>query len=438
MDFLSLLKTDVKKYVQVRKVSNKSDQEVPYVAWTRIVQMAGRPRHATATFHHGDGAHSIERGYRSFFGGSVVAVDMDIGTGESQRVYLPVLGKDNNPVPAGKETSRHVGDALSRCVARAIAMVHGLGLTVYDGRTSTGEPLHQRWFGDGETYAHQLGVTPETDLALVTPMLDMKSAKDSPRKTPYLGWHAAIAACRITDPTFFWEVIEVDSVDHTTGEVLKLPAMNVAEGYMVGVKIRYKGQMCFPIWLPIMETREVQTRKGPKVMEHQPATHPDVFQWHSAVMRCLSKAIAINTGYGLSAYSDMEAGEGDPTLIEAKIDLIQQVEQGVDETKTDMNTFMRFFKVSSLESASYERLQAMLNGIKTKKSLLARQANLRKEIKGVLENTSVNLQSVLSELKVSSLESANVEQLQRVLKALAPPPPAANEPGVSPEKQEAA
>jgi len=433
MDFLSLLKTDIKKYVQVRKVSNKVDREVPYIAWTRLVQMAGRPRHATAMFAHGAEDRRVERGYRSFFGGSAVAVDMEIETGEMQRVYLPVLGKDNQPVLEGKETSRQIGDSLSRCVARAISMVHGLGLTAFDGRNSAGEPLHQRWFGDGETYASQLNVTPETDLALAIPMLDIKTDKKSTRKTPYLGWHAAIAACRITDPSFLWEIMEVDSVDHATGGFLRLPAMKVTEGYMVGVKIRYKGQWCFPVWLPIMEAREVQTRNGPKVMEHQPAVLPDIFQWHTAVMRCLTKAIAINTGYGLSAYSDMEAGEGDPTLIEARIGLLERIEQAVNETNADMEAMLRYFKVDVLETASYERLQAILKGLDSKKQSLKRSAGLRMEIEKALRTSEhrQHLQALLEKLKVKSLELANADQLTTILNAIQPQaqeaPPAAND-----------
>jgi len=446
MDFLSLLKTDIKKYVQVRKVSNKVDREVPYIAWTRAVQMAGRPRHATAMFADGAEDYRIERNYRSFFDGCVVAVEMEIETGEMQRIYLPVLGKDNQPVLEGKETSRQIGDSLSRCVARAIAIVHGLGLTAFDGRNSAGEPLHQRWFGDGETYASQLNVTPETDLVLATPMLDMKVDKKTGRKTPYLGWHAAIAACRITDPTFLWEIMEVDSVDHATGDFLRLPAMKVTEGYMVGVKIRYKGQWCFPVWLPIMETREVQTRNGLKNMEHQPSILPDVFQWHTAVMRCLTKAIAINTGYGLSAYSDMETGEGDPAFIQARIGLLDRIEQAVNETNADMEAMLRFFKVDSLETASYERLQKILKGLENKKQSLERTAGLRMEIQKASETSErkQHLQALLEQFKVKSLESANADQLTTILNAIRPQaqeaPPAANdtpEPSAPEEKKAA-
>jgi len=351
MDFLQLLKVDVSDFVEMRPLKkNDNSDEAAFIAWARAVQLAGRPPFETVTFHDG----VKERGCRSFFGGSVVAVDMEIDTGEKQRIYLPVLGHNNSPVPAGKETAATVGAKTSRCIGKAIAMVHGLGLSVFDSRTSKGTPTHHQQWGHGPSYAASLGVTPDTDLAQVAPMITMKG------KYPFVGWQAAVAACRITDPTFLWEVIEVDSVDHAGGEELSLPAVKVAEGYMVGVKIRYKGKET-KLWLAITDDK------------NNTIARPTVADWNATVMRCLAKVVAIGTGYGLSVYSEMDVGEGDPARIEACANLIEQIEQAIQDTNADRNALLKFFKVETLDAASYDRLLAILKGLESKKQALERQ-----------------------------------------------------------------
>jgi hypothetical protein len=45
------------------------------------------------------------------------------------------------------------------------------------------------------------------------------------------------------------------------------------------------------------------TSKGMKKMDHQPLTKPTTHDWNSAVMRCMTRAVAVVTGYGLSVYA---------------------------------------------------------------------------------------------------------------------------------------
>jgi len=373
MDFLSLLKVDVKEYVKTRRVDNETGAEADFIPWGRAIQLAGRPKHDAVMFNDALGMH----GCRHFFGGCLVAIDMDIGNGDIQRVWRPIYGLTGKTVPAGKETSTDINKASKRCLARACAMVHGIGLSVSDGKDEHGKFLHCRWAGDGGGYAESLGVAPDTELAHVKPLLDLKINRDKKTKRvisvrPYLSWAPAIAACRITDPTFLWEVLEMDFVDKTTGEVQKVPALKVSAGWMVGVRIRYKGTF-HTEWLPIMDVAQVQTQKGPKNMEFQPVLAPNLAQWHNTVMRCLTKGIAVLTGYGLADYSEMEVGEGDPGLIEARNNLIEQIVQAVEETNSDLNALMRWAKVSSLDDAPLGRLQAMLNGVESKKRSLNNQ-----------------------------------------------------------------
>jgi hypothetical protein len=71
---------------------------------------------------------------------------------------------------------------------------------------------------------------------------------------------------------------------------------------MVGVKVTYRG-VEYTEYLAIMGVLEVQTKKGPKKLDNQPLRNPTSHDWNRAVVRCLTKAIALATGYGLSVYA---------------------------------------------------------------------------------------------------------------------------------------
>lgn len=300
--FLKLLGVDVRPYA-------KKIEGFDYLPWSLALSLAGRPAHETVVFDTPAG-HSAAR---VLFGGSATAVDMDIGNGTMQRIYLPLLDLRNQPIPAGNESGRDVSDTQGRCAARATAIVHGLGLSLYS-----------LTHGDGKAYVDALAVTPATkDLGRVDELRDIKEIKKGGRVTrtqDYLGWHAAVSAARITDPDFHWEIVECDVVDRETGQVESMPAMKLAgSGWMVGVTTHWK-ETSHTQWLPIMGIAPVQTKNGEKMMEHQAIASPTVFQWHSAVMRCLAKGIAIHTGYGIACYAGEHGAVG---LVDTTTDVIE-------------------------------------------------------------------------------------------------------------------
>lgn len=300
-NYLRNLGVDVRPYI-------KRVEGAAYIPWALALQMCGLPRQNAVVFDLPEGQALV----RPLFGGSYVAVDHDIGDGTMQRVSLPLLDMRGKPIPFGSETARDVSDTLNRCRCRAAAIVDGLGLSLWS-----------ECEGNGPEYVAALAVTPDTDLSRVAELRDIKEIKGRDgrvvRTQEYLGWHGAVAACRITDPGFRWEVIECRVMDPQTGLEEVLPAQRVpGKGWLVGVRIWWKNRIHVE-WLPIMGVEKVNTRNGEKPMEHQPLATPSIFHWHSAVMRCLAKAIALVTGYGILCYTkemayyseDEAAGEGD-------------------------------------------------------------------------------------------------------------------------------
>jgi Protein of unknown function (DUF1071). len=363
--FFKLLGVDVRPFV-------KHVEGMAYLPWALALVQAGRPAWDAVLFDTPLGRSHVRR----LFGGNAVAVDMDIedGTGVRQRIYLPILNAKGKPVPAGQETARDASDTLARCAARAVAIVHGFGLSLYS-----------ECEGDGPAYVQALGVTPDTrDLTSIPELRDIKEIKNRQgvviRAQEYLGWHAAIAAARITDPSFRWEILEDKVVDPNTGAIETLPAFRVpGKGWLVGVRVFWRGT-AHTQWLPIMGVETVQTRNGPKPMEHQPIAEPDVFHWHSAVMRCLAKGIALATGYGIASYAgeiavsglDTEAPEAEapspgapqpqprPTQEPVSVrlrELVGSVRDLIRRTATDEKQFLSWLGVESLESAGPSRLE---------------------------------------------------------------------------------
>ncbi|RME56525.1 DUF1071 domain-containing protein [Candidatus Parcubacteria bacterium] len=202
-------------------------------------------------------------------------------------MHLPIQDSRNQPVTT--PTSRDIGDSINRCRAKAVAMVNGVGLSLYAG------------YGDNVVgFIKALGVKPDTeDLSSVQPLLSQKGGRYA---KPYLSWAAALAAMRITDPDSYWELEYSEFTDPETGEIVKAPVFRAGSGWMVGVTIHWRG-ISHTEWLPVMGVREVMTKNGPKKLDHQPITDPNINEWNTAVMRCLAKGIAIATGYGISVYA---------------------------------------------------------------------------------------------------------------------------------------
>lgn len=235
--------------------------KLSYLSAATAAALAGRPN---AIFVDFDG-----QPHQEILQGAVVAVDLPIeGSGKLQRMYLHVMDRDNNALELKKMSLGDVNNARQRCLVKAIATVYGAGMSVFLGCD-----------GDGAAAAKMLGITPDTDLATVTPIV----ANLAESQEPYIEWNVGVAACRITDPQFHWEVVQ------WAGK----PYREVLGSVLVDVTTTYKGKS-LTLALPLMDG-------GFEPIPVAKATSSD---WNKAVMRALTKCIAFNTGYGLSVYAE--------------------------------------------------------------------------------------------------------------------------------------
>lgn len=264
--------------------------DLSYLPWPTAVALADRPNLRVVTFNDG-------MPYLEVLGSLVVAVEGIEGNG--QLIWLPVMDARHNAVRAAEANARDIGDAISRARAKAVALCHGVGMSLYCGH---GEDLGG--------FHKALGVRPDTDLATVEPVINKKPGSFG---AAYVDWGAAYTAAKITDPEFRFEVLMFDEIDTSTGEVRSIPVKRVLGGYMVAVQLTYKGGIHVE-WLPIMGVQPVQTKNGIKKLDHQPLMNPDAHDWNRAVMRCLTRGIATCTGYGLSVYAgeDVDALHREP------------------------------------------------------------------------------------------------------------------------------
>ncbi|KVP16940.1 DUF1071 domain-containing protein [Burkholderia ubonensis] len=245
--------------INAAEVANKNG--LSYIAAATAMRLAGRPE---VTFVDFNG-----KPYLEMLGGSVVAVDIKLpGTDITQRMWLPVMDRDNLPLSIDKTLATDINNNRQRCLVKAIASVFGDGMSLYLGCD-----------GDGAKAVKMLGVQPDTDLESVTPVV--ATLKEG--GAPYIEWNVGLAACRITDATFHWEVAMWDG----------LPFREVLGGLFVDVDTVYDG-IRQRLSLPIMDA----------AFNPMPAGKATVFDWNKTVMRALTKCIAFNTGYGLSVYAE--------------------------------------------------------------------------------------------------------------------------------------
>lgn len=267
MSFHKNLGTDVpKQYIETKN-------DMSYISWATLIGLAGRPNQSVVFFGGAPGM--------SIFGGVAVAVDMKVGE-RMQRTWLPVLDNKNQPVPGQKVTARFLNDTINRCRAKAIAMVCGNALSMYAG-----------YGGDGEKFSKDLTLKPTSNPAEVKAIASKKGS------IAYLDWASALAAARITDPGFLWEVVEYPFTNQDSGEIETRPYLAAAGGYMVGIKVS---------WLDSEHTELLPIMDGGS----RPIVNPNVGDWNKTVMRGLAKAIAVRTGYGLSLYAgeDLTGADG--------------------------------------------------------------------------------------------------------------------------------
>lgn len=208
--------------------------------------------------------------------GALVAVDVKVPeTDAFQRIWLPVMDRDNNTLALSATQATDINNSRQRCLVKALACVYGVGMSLYMGCD-----------GDGTKASKMLGVTPETDLAAVEPVV----ANLQEGGAAYIEWGVAIAAARITDPTFHWDVLM-----YANNDGLVLPYREVLGGLMVDVETVYCGKRQ-RLSLPVMDG----------AFNPVPAAKATVFDWNKAVMRALTKCLAFNSGYGLDVYASDE------------------------------------------------------------------------------------------------------------------------------------
>lgn len=214
--------------------------------------------------------------YLEMLNGALVAVDLPIeGSTAVQRMYLPVMDRDNGSLNIADMTVEDVNSNRQRALVKAIATVYGAGMSVFLG--------HE---GAGDKAAKMLGIVPETDLTTVKPIV----AHLREGNEPYIEWTVGVAACRITDPSFSWKIVEWDGK----------PFREVLGGMMVDVLTIYKGKS-LTLSLPVLDG----------AFNVIPLAEISTLDWNKVAMRALTKCIAFNTGYGLSVYSDTKAANKD-------------------------------------------------------------------------------------------------------------------------------
>lgn len=237
-----------------------------YLAAAAAVRMAGFPE---VTFVDFDG-----KPYLECLGGALVAVDLAVpGTEVVQRMWLPVMDRDNMTLALDKTQLTDINNNRQRCLVKAIAAVYGDGMSIFLGCD-----------GDGVKAAKMLGVNPDSVLTEVPPVI--ATLKEG--GAPYIEWGIGLAACRITDPTFHWEVVLWQGAH---GRML--PYREVLGGLMVDVDTVYRGKRQ-RLSLPVMDAAFKQV----------PVARATVFDWNKTVMRALTKCIAFNAGYGIGVYAD--------------------------------------------------------------------------------------------------------------------------------------
>lgn len=125
--------------------------------------------------------------------------------------------------------------------------------------------------------------------------IDVSGFTEKKNGLTYLSWAHAWAEALKADPAANFHVESFQQADGTT-----MPYMDVHGTGMVWVRVTMFGKpiTCF---LPIMDHR------------NKPISDPDAFQVNTAIMRCLTKALAFH-GLGLNIY----AGEDLPMVVDEK------------------------------------------------------------------------------------------------------------------------
>jgi hypothetical protein len=130
--------------------------------------------------------------------------------------------------------------------------------------------------------------------------LNVNDHVEKKQNLSYLSWAWAWAEALKADPAASFEVKTFKHDEYT-----EVPYMGVNGTAMVWVTVTLFGKpmTCF---LPVMDHR------------NKPITNPDAFQVNTAIMRCMTKGLALH-GLGLYIYAgeDLPEGEAEPVIVKA-------------------------------------------------------------------------------------------------------------------------
>ena len=130
--------------------------------------------------------------------------------------------------------------------------------------------------------------------------LNVNDHVEKKQNLSYLSWAWAWAEALKADPAASFEVKTFKHDEYT-----EVPYMGVNGTAMVWVTVTLFGKpmTCF---LPVMDHR------------NKPITNPDAFQVNTAIMRCMTKGLALH-GLGLYIYAgeDLPEGDAEPVIVKA-------------------------------------------------------------------------------------------------------------------------
>lgn len=146
----------------------------------------------------------------------------------------------------------------------------------------------------------------------------------------YLSWAWAWAEALKADPAATFEVKTFAHDQYT-----EMPYMNVNGTGMVWVTVTMFGKpmTCF---LPVMNHR------------NQPIQNPDAFQVNTAIMRCMTKALALH-GLGLYIYSGDDLPEDDEKAAPTPVAVAPKAKPKADESLDNSDASRKLFADGMVE-----------------------------------------------------------------------------------------
>ena len=200
--------------------------------------------------------------------------------------------------------------------------------------------------------------------------LNVNEHVEKKQNLSYLSWAWAWAEALKADPAASFEVKTFKHDEYT-----EVPYMGVNGTAMVWVTVTLFGKpmTCF---LPVMDHR------------NKPITNPDAFQVNTAIMRCMTKGLALH-GLGLYIYAgeDLPEGDAEPVIVKAITpDKTATVDVEVNTGNADANaelfaegmiTFTNHCEDAMSLNRYWKANQAQLDGLKVSHPALYEQVRNR-------------------------------------------------------------